>query len=211
MIAQQTTPITVNPENAVSTPTIIGVETIMIAPQMIPTTVNLGNVASTQTIIGVGTIMIVQTMFQVNSDFPESTNEGPEVEKMILDGNKGWLWTLTELPEIAKGKLVKFNVIEREIGDRLCDDLLTWVDAGVVGGVIAYDIEDADTLLGILFDESLKSKCIAAIDVQQAYGHFASDGVIGLAITIVLVQGAGHHTNIDSNVLDCFSRIMEGR
>ena len=129
---------------------------------------------------------------------------------MILDGNKGWFWTLTELPEIAKGKLVKFNVIEREIGDRLCDELLTLADIGVVGGVIAYDIEDADTLLGILFDESLKSKCIAAIDVQEIVPAFMKR-YVGLDITIVLVQGAAHHTNIDSNVLDCFSRIMEGR
>ena len=48
------------------------VETIMIVPQMTPTTVNLRNVVSTPTIIGVGTIMIAQTMFQVDSDFPES-------------------------------------------------------------------------------------------------------------------------------------------
>ena len=44
----------------------------MIVPQMTPTTVNLRNVVSTPTIIGVGTIMIAQTMFQVDSDFPES-------------------------------------------------------------------------------------------------------------------------------------------
>ena len=55
-----------------STRMTIMAEMIMIVPQMTPTTVNLGNVASTQTIIGVETIMIVQTMFQVNSDFPES-------------------------------------------------------------------------------------------------------------------------------------------
>lgn len=44
----------------------------MIVPQMTPTTVNLRNVVSTPTIIGVGTIMIAQTMFQVDLDFPES-------------------------------------------------------------------------------------------------------------------------------------------
>ena len=124
---------------------------------------------------------------------------------MIIDGNRGWLWTLTELPKIAKGKLVKFNVVEREIGTRFSSSSLEFVDESD----LAHNISDSDTLLGILFDESLKSKCIAAIDVQRAYGHFASDGVIGLGITIVLVQGADHHTNIDSNVLDCFSRILE--
>ena len=124
---------------------------------------------------------------------------------MILDGNKGWLWTLTELPEIAKGKLVKFNVLEREFGTKFQSSSFVGVDEST----IAFDVSDSDTLLGILFDESLKSKCIAAIDVQRAYGHFASDGVIGLDITIVLVQGADNHTNIDSNVLDCFSRIMQ--
>ena len=126
---------------------------------------------------------------------------------MIIDGNKGWFWTLTKLPEMAKGKLVKFNVLEREFGTRFQSSSFVGVDEST----IAYDVSDSDTLLGILFDESLKSKCIGAIDVRQAYGYFASDGVIGLEITIVLVQGAGHHTNIDSKVLDCFSRIMEKR
>ena len=128
-----------------------------------------------------------------------------EAGEVIIDGNRGWLWTLTELPKIAKGKLVKFNVVEREIGTRFSSSLLEFVDESD----LAHNISDSDTLLGILFDESLKSKCIAAIDVQRAYGHFASDGVIGLSITIVLVQGADHHTNIDSKVLDCFSRILE--
>lgn len=128
-----------------------------------------------------------------------------EAEAVIIDGNKGWLWTLTELPKISKGKLVKFNVVEREIGTRFSSSSLEFVDESD----LAYGISDSDTLLGILFDESLKSKCIAAIDVQRAYGHFAPDGVIGLGITIVLVQGADNHTNIDSKVLDCFSRILE--
>ena len=122
-----------------------------------------------------------------------------------MDGKKGWLWTLTELPEIAKGKLVKFNVLEREFGTRFQSSSFVGVDEST----IAFDVSDSDTLLGILFDESLKSKCISAIDVQRAYGHFAPDGVIGLDITIVLVHGADHHTNIDSNVLNSFSRIME--
>ena len=130
-----------------------------------------------------------------------------EAEEVIIDGNKGWLWTLTKLPEIAKGKLVKFNVIEREIGTRFSSSSLEFVDESD----LAHNISDSDTLLGILFDESLKSKCIAAIDVQQAARYFASDVVMGLDITIVLVQGAEHHTNIDSKVLDCFSRIMEKR
>lgn len=47
----------------------------MIALQTIPTTVNSRIVVSTQTITGVGTIMIVQTMFQVDSDSPESKRE----------------------------------------------------------------------------------------------------------------------------------------
>lgn len=124
---------------------------------------------------------------------------------MIVDGNKGWLWTLTELPEIAKGKLVKFNVVEREFGTRFQSSSFVGVDEFT----IAFDVFDSDTLLGILFDESLKAKCIGAIDVHQTARHFASDVVMVLDITVVLVQGADHHTNIDSNVLDCFSRITE--
>jgi len=124
---------------------------------------------------------------------------------MIIDGNKGgWLRTLTELPEMAKGKTVMFNVVEREIGTRFSSSSLDFIDESD----LAYDISDSDTLLGILFDESLKSKCIAAIDVQRACGYFVPGAVIGLDITIVLVQGADHHTNIDSKVLDCFSRIF---
>ena len=123
----------------------------------------------------------------------------------MIDGNKGWFWTLTELPKIAKGKLVKFNVIEREFGTRFKSSSFMSVDESD----IAYNVSDSDTLLGILFDESLKSKCISAIDVQQTARYFASDVVLGLDIIIVLVQGADHHTNIDSKVLDCFSRIWE--
>ena len=123
----------------------------------------------------------------------------------MIDGNKGWFWTLTELPKIAKGKLVKFNVIEREFGTRFNSISFMSVDESD----IAYNVSDSDTLLGILFDESLKSKCISAIDVQQTARYFASDVVLGLDIIIVLVQGADHHTNIDSKVLDCFSRIWE--
>ena len=128
-----------------------------------------------------------------------------EAEEVMIDGNKGWFWALTELPKIAKGRSVKFNVVEREIGTRFCSSSFVGVDEST----IAFDVSDSDTLLGILFDESLKSKCIAAIDVQQAPRHFSWDGVIGLDITIVLVQSADYHTNIDSNVLDCFSRIMK--
>lgn len=128
---------------------------------------------------------------------------------MILDGSRGWYWKLNYLPELVKehDAQVRFNIVERQIGDRFCASTMQVVDESMV---IAYNIGDSDTLLGILFDESLKSKCIAAIDVKQAYGYFAPSGVIGLDITIVLVQGSDQHTNIDSNVLDCFSRVMEG-
>ena len=124
---------------------------------------------------------------------------------MILDGNKGWLWTLTELPEIAKGKLVKFNVLEREFGTRFQSSSFVGVDEST----IAYDVSDSDTLLGILFDESIKSKCIAAIDVQHTARYFASDVVMGLDITVVLVQGGKGYTNIDAEVLDAFAKVLE--
>ena len=54
----------------------------MIAPMMTPTTVNSRIVVSTQTITGVETIMIVQTMFQVDSDSPESKKRGMETEEV---------------------------------------------------------------------------------------------------------------------------------
>ena len=116
---------------------------------------------------------------------------------MILDGSEGWYWQLKSLPERTKDCTVMFNIIEREIGDRFCARTM-----GMVEGVIAYDIADADTLLGILFDESLKSKCIAAID--ENYHPMLSV----LDITVVLVQGSGY-TNIDAEVLESFAKVFE--
>lgn len=124
---------------------------------------------------------------------------------MILDENRDWFWTLTELPKLAKGKLVKFNVVEREIGTRFRSSSFMSVDEYDV----AYNVSDSNTLLGILFDESLKSKCIGAIDVRRTYDFEPPHSLNGLDVTIVLVQGADNHTNIDSNVLNYFSRIMK--
>ena len=118
---------------------------------------------------------------------------------MILDGSKGWYWYLKSLPERVREYdiPVRFNIIEREIGSRLNSGSMMVDEAD-----IAYNIMDGDTLLGILFDESLKSKCIAAID--EKWSPMSSIDIID--ITIVLVQGGEGHTNIDADVLDSFAR-----
>jgi hypothetical protein len=67
---------------------------------------------------------------------------------------------------------------------------------------IAYNIMDADTLLGILFDESLKSKCIAAMDESIVCSE-------AIYVTIVLVQGGEGYTNIDADVLGCFEKVLQ--
>lgn len=117
---------------------------------------------------------------------------------MILEGSKGWYWYLKSLPEKLRGYdvPVRFSIIEREIGDMFCAKTML-----IEEGVVAYNIGDADMLLGILFDESLKSKCIAAIDEN------CCQTVID--ITIVLVQGAEGYTNIDSDVLGCFEKVLQ--
>ena len=119
---------------------------------------------------------------------------------MILDGSKGWYLYLKSLPEKVQGWdiSVRFNIIERQIGDRFCAKMMM-VDGSTA---IAYDIMDGDTLLGILFDESLKSKCIAAIDEKWT-------PMFSIDITIVLVQGAEGYTNIDANVLDSFAKVFQ--
>lgn len=116
---------------------------------------------------------------------------------MILDGSRGWYWYLKTLPEKIRelDVPVRFSIIERQIGDRFCASTMI-VDESVV---IAYDT-DVDTLLGILFDESLKSKCIAAIDEKWR--------PMTIDITIVLVQGAEGYTNIDANVMDSFANVF---
>lgn len=119
---------------------------------------------------------------------------------MILDGrSEGWHQQLKSLPERVKelNGSVRFNIIERQIGDRFCAKTMM-----IDEGVIAYGIADADTLLGILFDESLKSKCIAAIDEN----YWPESSVI--YIIIVLVQGSGY-TNMDAEVLDDFAKVLE--
>lgn len=115
---------------------------------------------------------------------------------MILDGSKGWYWYLKSLPEKIRecDIQVRFSIIEREIGDKFCARTMM-IDEDVV----AFGIEDADTLLGILFDESLKSKSIAAIDENWSQMSIMN-------ITIVLVQGAEGYTNIDEDVLGSFAR-----
>ena len=114
---------------------------------------------------------------------------------MILDGSRGWYWHLKSLPERVReyDVPVRFSIVEREIGDRFCASM-------VDESVIAHNIMDSDTLLGILFDESLKSKCIAAINEAMGY-----DEVI--YVDIVLVQGAEGYTNIDSEILELLGKV----
>lgn len=118
---------------------------------------------------------------------------------MILDGSKGWYWYLKSLPEKVRRYdiSVRFSIIEREIGSRF--NAKSMYEGMVDESAIALNIVDANTLLGILFDESIKSKCIAAINESTGY-----DEVV--YVTIVLVQGGEGHTNIDANVLDNFAR-----
>lgn len=117
---------------------------------------------------------------------------------MILDRSRGWYWYLKTLPEMVREHdvRVRFSIVEREIGDKFCAKSMMVDETD-----IAYNIMDADTLLGILFDESLKSKCIAAID-EKWYT------MSGIDITIVLVQGQDY-TNIDAEVLDSLAKVFQ--
>ena len=117
---------------------------------------------------------------------------------MIIDGSRGWYWCLKSLPEKSREfPIIRFNVIVREIGDKFSAKLMA-----IDESMIAYDVRDSDTLLGILFEESLKSMCIAALDASGGYST-------GLHITIVLVQGGEGHTNIDADVLGCFAKVFQ--
>ena len=118
---------------------------------------------------------------------------------MIIDGSRGWYWHLKSLPEKVRehDATVRFYIIEREIGSRFNAKSMMVDETD-----IAYNIMDADTLLGILFDESLKSKCIAAIDEKWS-------PMSGIDITIVLVQGGEGYTNIDADVLDSFAKVFQ--
>ena len=119
---------------------------------------------------------------------------------MTLDGNEGWYWRLKSLPDRVRevhDAHVRFSIVEHEIGSRLCVR-----EMAISESAIAYDIMDADTLLGILFDESLKSKCIAEVDE-----NWCPMSVID--ITIVLVQGARGYTNIDADVMESFAKVFQ--
>ena len=121
---------------------------------------------------------------------------------MTVDG--GWRWYLKCLPERAKGRYVEFNIIERDIGARIPRRVWDWDNY-----TIATRISSSDTLTGILFDESLKSKGISLIDEEKIkfLGH--SDPKTGMCITIVLSQMAGNTTNINAEVLDLLSRVLD--
>ena len=118
---------------------------------------------------------------------------------MILDGSRGWYWYIKTLPEKVReyDVPVRFSIIEREIGSGFNAKSMMVDESD-----IAYNIMDADTLLGILFDESLKSKCIAAID--EKWCRMSS-----IDITIVLVQGGEGYTNIDGDVLGSFAKVFQ--
>jgi hypothetical protein len=113
---------------------------------------------------------------------------------MILDGSQGWYWYLKSLPERVREHdvPVRFSIIEREVEDSFCFRTM----------LVANNIEDADSLLGILFDESLKSKCIAEID--ESTGHSEA-----IYVNIFLVQGEEGCTNIDSDVMDSFAKVFQ--
>ena len=117
---------------------------------------------------------------------------------MIIDGSRGWYWYLKSLPKKVKeyDVPIRFSIIEREIGSRINVKSMMVDESD-----IAYNIMDANTLLGILFDESLKSKCIAAI--EDNYRPMSAIDII-----IVLVQGAEGYTNIDANVLGSLAKVF---
>ena len=119
---------------------------------------------------------------------------------MVIYGNKAWYSYLKDFPKRIQTYdiPVRFKVVLRQIGERLSHSTVM-IDEDVV----ACGIEDADTLLGILFYESLKSRCIAAIDESMGY-----DEVI--YVTIVLVQGK-ENTNIDAEVLDSLAKVFNNR
>jgi hypothetical protein len=125
---------------------------------------------------------------------------------MILDGRRGWYWYLQSLPKKVQeyDVPVSFSIIEREIGSRF-DAKSMMVDESD----IAYDIMDADTLLGILFDESLKSKCIAAMEDNCRRSSINGCAIERIDVTIVLVQGVEGYTNIDADVLGCFEKVLQ--
>ena len=126
---------------------------------------------------------------------------------MMIDGSKGWYWYLKSLSEKVReyDVPVRFNIIERQIGDRF-DAKSMMVDGSTI---IGYDIRDADTLLGILFDESLKSKCIAAMEDTCNRNHIKGCAIEWIDVLIVLVQGWEGYTNIDSDVMDSFAKVFQ--
>lgn len=119
---------------------------------------------------------------------------------MIVDSE--WRWYLKQLPERAKGRYVEFNVIERDIGARIPRRVWEW-DNHTIG----TRISSSDRLIGILFEESLKSKGISLVDEEEI--KFLGHSETGLCITIVLSQMAGNTTNINSEVLDILSSVLD--
>ena len=121
---------------------------------------------------------------------------------MTVDG--GWHWYLKQLPERAKGCYVEFNVIERDIGSRIPRRVWEWDNR-----TIATRIGSSDTLIGILFEESLKSKGISLIDEEEIRFLGNSAPKTGLCITIVLSQMTNNITNINAEVLDLLSKVLD--
>ena len=124
---------------------------------------------------------------------------------MIIDGSRGWYWYLKTLPEKVReyDVPVRFSIIEPKFGSRF-DAQSMMVDEAD----ITY-IMDSDTLLGILFDESLKSKCIAAMEDNCRRSRINGCAIEQIEVTIVLVQGPEGYTNIDADVLGSFAKVFQ--
>ena len=127
---------------------------------------------------------------------------------MMDTTTRGWSRFIGALSDVMHGCRVRVDVEEYDL-DNVFNDLETPKRA------VWLNIQDSDKLMEILFTESLKSKNIVSMTVEDstffdgvglAKGEFNS--IQGVCLTIVLRRTPDGETNIDYDIMNLLAGVF---
>ena len=127
---------------------------------------------------------------------------------MMDTETRGWSRFIGALSDVVCGCRVRVDVEEYDFDN-------VFNESETPRRAVFLNIQDPDTLLDILFTESLKSKNIVSMTVESAMffdrlpllkGEFHS--IQGVCLTIVLRQTSNGETNIDYDVMNLLSGLF---
>lgn len=128
---------------------------------------------------------------------------------MMDTETRGWSRFIGALSDVMYGCRIRVDVEEYDLDNAFFNESETPKRA------VFLNIQDPDTLLDVLFTESLKSKNIVSMTVENSMffdrlpllkGEFHS--IEGVCLTIVLRQTPNGETNIDYEVLNLLAGLF---